>query len=195
MYQIPTKLEFNGENHKIAENGDYRMVLDCFSALNDAELTKEERMIACLIIFYEELIDIEDINEIKDIDTWIKEMFQFFRCNQPEAPQVLSHNLIDWEQDEQMICAAINPIANNEIRSIPYLHWWTFMGYYNSIGKSVLATVVSIRNKIVRGDKMEKWENKFKRENPQYFNWKSKSVDNIKEDEEVKALWNADTNS
>lgn len=194
MYQIPVELEFNGKKHKIRNDGDYRVILDCFLALNDEELTKEERVIACLIIFYEELETLEDVNGIEDSDTWIKEMFQFFRCNQPEPPISNQYSLIDWEKDEQMICAAINPIAHDEIRSIPYLHWWTFMGYYNSIGKSVLATVVSIRNKIVRGEKMEKWETKFKRENPQYFNWKSKSADELALDEEVKALWN-NTNS
>lgn len=193
MYQIPVSLEFNGGEHKIANDADYRTILDCFSALNDSDITKEARIIACLIIFYEELIDIEDLDKLGDIDTAINKMFEFFRCNQPEAPQYESYRLIDWEQDEQLICSAINPIANQEIRSLPYLHWWTFMGYYNAIGKSVLATIVSIRSKIVHGEKLEKWEIKFRRENPQYFNWKSASADKFKEDEEIKALWNSNS--
>lgn len=193
MYQIPTALEFNGEIHPIREKADYRVILDCFSALNDETLSKEERIVACLIIFYEELDDIESLSLLGDIEIATQKMFDFFRCNQPESPVQQHYNLIDWEQDEQLICAAINPIACAEIRSIDYLHWWTFMGYYNSIGKSVLATVVSIRSKIVHGEKMEKWENKYKRENPQYFNWKSKSAEDIALDEEVKALWNSNS--
>lgn len=193
MYEIPTSLEFNGGEHKIANDGDYRTILDCFSALNDSEIEKEDRIVACLIIFYEELIDIEDLEKLGDIEVAINAMFDFFRCNQPEAPQTETYRLIDWNQDEQLICSAINPIAQQEIRTIPYLHWWTFMGYYNAIGKSVLATIVSIRSKIVHGEKLEKWEIKFRRENPQYFNWKSANADKFKEDEEIKALWNSNS--
>ena len=190
MYQIPTSLEFNGGEHKICNDGDYRMVLDCFSALNDSEIDEQQRLMACLVIFYDEIIELEDLKKLGDLNIATQKMFDFFRCNQPEAPQAFVYRLIDWKQDEQMICSAINPIANQEIRSMPYLHWWTFMGYYNAIGKSVLSTVVSIRNKLMRGDKMEKWERKFKIENPQYFNWQSGSADKYKEDEEIRELWN-----
>ena len=53
-----------------------------------------------------------------------------------------------------------------------------------AIGESVLATVVSIRNKILKGEKMDKWEQKFRQENAHYFNWNSKSI----EDQELDAL-------
>lgn len=193
MYQLPTELEFNGTVHKIRNKGDYRIILDCFLALNDSELTKEERVYACLIIFYEDLNSLEDILSLESVDEPVKKMFDFFRCNQPETVQTAPYALIDWETDEQMICAAVNTVAHEEIRSAPYIHWWTFMGYYNSIGKSVLSTVVSIRNKIMKGKKLEKWETEFRRENPQYFAWKAKSADEIKEDEEIKALWNSNS--
>ena len=193
MYQIPTSLQFNGAEHKIRNNGDYRVILDCFAALNDEEIDRTERLYACLIIFYEELEEIEDLESLGDIEEAIKAMFDFFRCGQPESTQTSPYKLIDWEGDEQMICAAINPIANTEIRTVDYMHWWTFMGYYNSIGKSMFSTVVSIRDKIVKGTKKEKWENQFIQENPQYFNWKSKSADMFKEDEELRALWESNS--
>ena len=35
--------------------------------------------------------------------------------------------ILDWEQDEQMIFAAVNKVANCELRSKKYVHWWTFL--------------------------------------------------------------------
>ena len=52
MYNIPTSITIQDKSFGIRNKGDYRVVLDCFSALNDTELTDQERMIAALIIFY-----------------------------------------------------------------------------------------------------------------------------------------------
>ena len=40
MFRIPVEVTINGKTHKIRENGDFRMVLDCFKALEDTELDK-----------------------------------------------------------------------------------------------------------------------------------------------------------
>ena len=53
MFEIPTSLKAGEAELTIRNKGDYRMVLDCFAALNDVELTKEERVYCALIIFYE----------------------------------------------------------------------------------------------------------------------------------------------
>ena len=60
MYEIPTKVNIGGTEYQIRNNGDYRMVLDCFGALQDASLNSNERLFCSLIIFY------EDINSIAD---------------------------------------------------------------------------------------------------------------------------------
>ena len=52
------------------------------------------------------------------------------------------------------------------------MHWWTFISYYMGIGEGGLATVVSIRDKIIKGKKLEKYEKEFKQHNPQYFKWR-----------------------
>ena len=51
--------------------------------------------------------------------------------------------------------------GNIEIREVPYMHWWTFIGKYMEIGESVFSTVVSIRDKKRKGEKLEKWEQDF----------------------------------
>ena len=192
MYEIPTKINLNGEEFQIRNNGDYRMVLDCFGALQDAELPMQYRLLVSLIIFYEDINSIDDIDKFPDVEEAVTKMYNFFNCNQPQSMGNKStKKLIDWEQDAQLVCSAINNVANVEIRSVPYIHWWTFMGYYSAIdGDSLLATVVRIRSKLLKGKKLEKYEREFKISNPEYFVWNSSSTDQDEAQELLKELWN-----
>lgn len=191
MYTIPTSIDIDGKQFKIRNNGDYRMVLDCFSALNDAELNTEERLFCSLIIFYEDLNDLSDIQLLPDIEKAVFEMFNFFNCGSPtENTKKVSHKLIDWDADSQLICSAVNKVAGTEIRAEKYIHWWTFMGYYSAIGECLLSTVVSIRDKLIRGKKLEKAEREFRQNNPQYFVWNSSTSEDKEADALFNELWN-----
>ena len=90
-----------------------------------------------------------------------------------------------------MIASAVNKVAGIEVRATSYIHWWTFMGYYLAIGESPLATIVSIRSKIMEGKKLEKYESKFKNDNPQYFIWDNKSIEDKEAEEAIMSLWNS----
>lgn len=192
MFEIPTSIFINDIELKIRNRGDYRMVLDCFSALNDVELSKSERVLAALIIFYEDFNDLDTIANYAHIEEAIKQMYWFFNCGDDKGVGANRHHkLIDWQNDQQLIASAVNRVANTEIRALEYLHWWTFMGYYLAIGESPLATVVGIRSKLSEGKKLEKYEKKFKNDNPQYFIWDSKSVEDKEAEEAIMSLWNS----
>ena len=194
MFDIPISINVNGQSYNIRKKGDFRMVLDCFVALNDMELSKEERRIAALMIFYEDFNEVEDVLNCDDetLITLIKEMYKFFNCGQEDGVgHKLNHNLVDWKKDEQFICSAVNNVAKKEIRLEEYLHWWTFMGYYLAIGDSPMSTIIAIRHKIVEGKKLEKYEQEFKKDNPQYFDWNFKSVEEREAEQEVLAMWNS----
>lgn len=194
MYAIPTSVDIDGREFKIRNNGDYRMVLDCFSALNDLELNTEERLFASLIIFYEDLNDLEDIQQFDgdSLSTAVNKMFEFFNCGSDgQNAKKTPYKLVDWETDSQMICSAVNKVAGTEIRSVPYMHWWTFMGYYSAIGECPLATVIHIRDKIMKGTKLEKQEREFRRDNPQYFIWNSMTLEQQEAEDMIKQLWNS----
>ena len=191
MYEIPTKIFIEGEEFSIRNSGDYRMVLDCFKALQDAELNPKERVFCSLLIFYENINSIADINKFPDLETAIKEMYNFFNCGKDQSVgKRMKHRLIDWDKDSQMICSAINKVANKEVRAESYIHWWTFMGYYSAVGESLLSTVLSIRDKLSRGKKLEKYEREFKNENPEYFVWNAHTVDDEEADKLFNELWN-----
>lgn len=191
MYDIPTTIELQGTEFNIRNNGDYRVILDCFMALEDAELTKQERLFASLIIFYEDMNSVEDLYKLPNLEEAIKEMYKFFNCGSTKSGRYVNYKLMDWDQDSQLVAAAVNKVAGTEVRSLPYLHWWTFMGYYTTIGKCPLATIITIRDKIVHGKKLEKEERTFKNDNPQYFVWNKNTVEEEEADRLVKELWNS----
>lgn len=192
MFELPVSFQIGDKQLNITEKGDYRMVFSCFSALNDKELTKEERVLCSLIIFYEDINSLEDIINFPNLQELISKMYWFFNCGDDKGVGINKHyKLIDWEGDSQLIASAINKVANTEIRTVPYIHWWTFMGYYLAIGESPLATVVGIRSKIMEGKKLEKYESKFRHDNPQYFIWDSKSIEDKEAEEAILSLWNS----
>lgn len=193
MFDLPTSIELSGKQFRISEKGDYRMVLDCFSALGDAELLQEAQIAACLVIFYEDVKDIDHINIFPDIKEAIEKMFDFFNCGQQQVGANVPYKIIDWEKDEQLIATAINIVAKKETRAEPYIHWWTWMSYYLGIGENCgpLANILSIRHKIVTGKSLEKWEKEFQRNNPQYFNWNRKTVEQEQFENEIMKKWNS----
>ena len=196
-YELPTSIDVDGIEYKITEGGDYRVVLDCFAALSDVELTVQERMISCLLIFYEQFNTIEDVMTCANLEKLVLQMYAFFNCSkmhrkdkETDSSSSNKHILIDWEEDAQLICSAINKVAGTEIRALKYLHWWTFMAYYMAVDHSLLNVIASIRDKILRGKPLEKAERQFRAENPQYFNWNHKTVEEQEAEAWVHDVWN-----
>ncbi len=189
MFELPTEIEINGIYYPIRKRGDYRMVLGVFSVLEDYSITQSERILSALSMFYEDLDDIEDLRIFGDAEEAVRQMFKFFNADRPEG-KANERKLIDWEQDSAMIASAVNSVSGKEVRELEYLHWWTFVGYYMAIGESTLSTVVSLRDKILRGKKLEKWEKEFKRDNPQYFIWNHQTAEEQEANEWLKSVWN-----
>ena len=192
MYELPTTVTIDDRIYTIRDKGDFRMVLGCFDVLNDVELSDNERVIACLIVFYEDFNKVEDVLSLGAdvVKSLIDSAFSFFNCGQTHTSGETNYKTIDWEQDSQLISSAVNKVAGKEIRAESYLHWWTFMGYFNAVGESALSTVVGIRSKIAKGKKLEKYESQFRADNPQYFNWDRRTLKQKEDDELINQLWN-----
>lgn len=191
MYEMPITITIENREFPIRCRGDYRMVLDCFSCLNDEQLSESLRIMACMIVFYEDFNDLSDFDGMDKelVNKLVQKMYNFFECGENPL-HTTQFKTIDWEQDSQLICSAVNKVAHQEVRSVEYMHWWTFMGYFSEVGESVLSTVVGIRSKIKRGKKLEKYEKEFKTRNPHYFVWDSRTAEQKKEDEEILRIWN-----
>ena len=151
---LPTSLNVNGKAHPI--RSDYRNILTIFTAFSDDSLTDEDKLYVCLKRLY---TDFDKIPK-SDYEAAYKAAFRFIECNQRgngNSPRVL-----DWEKDEQLIFPAVNKAAGMEVRALPYLHWWTFLGYFQSVDHDDLFSyVLGIRQKRAKGKKLEKWEREF----------------------------------
>lgn len=159
MWDLPIAVEINGKQHQIRNKCDYRVVLDVICALNDNELTDEEKIKCALFIFY------EDVSQIDDFETAIKEMFRII--NGGEVEEQTNDNkprLMDWEHDFPVLVAPINRVLGYEVRSVDYLHFYTFLSAYYEIGECTFSTIVSIRSKRAKGKKLDKWELDYLRE-------------------------------
>lgn len=193
MYELPTAVSINDEEYLIRKQADYRVILDVIDALQDPELTQEEKVFAALIIFYDGIDSVESVvtsfDSADKLHEAVKLMYSFINCGDEDIGYKTHHKVIDWVQDEKLIVSAINNVAHTEIRALNYLHWWTFIAYYMAVGESSLATVVGIRDKISRGKKLDDFEKQFKRDNPEYFRWKR---DEQEGQQLLDALWNQD---
>ena len=193
-YRLPKYFEVNGELFEIRHNGDYRIVLSCFTALNDKELSDYEKSITCLILFYDKFEEIEDVTSCPYINELTEKMFWFFNCGNEYHKDHKGPNLLDWDKDATLITSAINRVAGKDVREEEYIHWWTFMGYYMEIGECLLSQIVSIRYKIAKGKKLEKHEATFQQEHPYYFELDMRCSEQIEADDYVKSLWDGDDN-
>lgn len=192
MYELPISVLIDGESFKIRDKGDFRMILHCFQILNAEDLDDREKIIACLMVFYEGLDDLDSVLAFQHTEEAIKKMFEFMNGGQPEASKKESVNLIDWEQDSMLITSAINHVAGKEIRAEKYLHWWTFLAYYMAIGECPLSQIVAIRSKIAHGKKLEKYEKEFKQQNLQYFNIDMRGTKQKEAETYIQAMWNGE---
>ena len=131
MYSLQTSVSIDQASFKITNKGDFRMVLDCFKALNDRELNQTERIYAALMIFYEDINSLKDITSYADIlEQLVIEMTKFFNGGEEDrSTNRKTYKLIDWDKDSNLICSAVNNVAKQEVRALDYLHWWTFLGY------------------------------------------------------------------
>ncbi len=143
---------------KYAVRTDYRDILRIITAFNDKDLSDKEKVFVCLRRFFKDSDSLP-----KDQVTYmeaLKAANAFIECrlsNDRPSPKV-----VNWEKDEQLIFPAINKAAGMEVRSVPYLHWWTFLGYFQSIDRDDLwGLVLTIRQKKALGKKLEKYEKEF----------------------------------
>ena len=154
--QLPRTLNVCNKERPI--RSDFRSVLKIIAAFNDKDLSDQEKVFVCLSRMYEKLEDIPKTEEA------YKEAFKaasdFISCrlsNDNPGPKV-----VNWEKDEQILFPAINKVAGCEVRDMPYLHWWSFLGYFQAIDRDDLwGSVLTIRQKKAKGKKLEKYEKDF----------------------------------
>ena len=157
---LPVRLNVGGIDYPI--ESDYRNILVGLVACADPEYSDKEKLYIVMKRLYQsylEKIPERDISEAAKKAKWFLDCGQIFDEKKPPS------KLIDWEQDESIIFPAVNKVANTEVRSMDYIHWWTFMGYFMEIEEGTFSTVLGIRQKRAKGKSLDKWEKEFYRNN------------------------------
>ena len=158
---LPETLTVSEREYPI--RSDYRNVLLVFEAFQDPELYPEEKHIVSIYLLFEDFTCADDVEKAVedgfDVNEAVRQISWFIAAERPERKDDLPN--YSWKQDEQMIFTAVNKVAGTETRELPYMHWWTFIGYFNEVGEGTFSFIVGIRNKLNNGIKLEKHEKEF----------------------------------
>lgn len=176
---LPETAEIGGKTYQI--NTDFRDVLEIMQYLEDPDRPEYLRWMIAVALFYEGDIPSEHQTEAMEY------LADFISCGDKDTKP--GPKLLDWEQDAQAIIADVNKVAGTEIRAVQYMHWWTFLSYFQAIGEGQLSTVVSIRDKLRRGKPLEKWEQDYYRKNKERIDLRKRySAEELAEQERLKKL-------
>lgn len=172
---LPASAVIGGREYPI--NADYRDILEVIACLQTADDDPLTGWYVALSLFYEGLEDMPR----GDYAQAIAEMVRFIDLGEEPEDQTPRAKTIDWEQDRTVIAAEVNKVAGVEVRALPFLHWWTFMGYFGAIGEGQLSMIVSIREKLRKGKKLESWERDYYQQNRSRIDFKRKYTQRDKE--------------
>ena len=164
---LPTSVEVGGGSYET--RSDYRAILDICAALSDPELDGQERATVAMTIFYPEM----DTIPPEHYEEAVEKCLRFISGGGENAPRK-APKLLDWEQDFQYIVAPINRVTGQEIRAVEYMHWWTFLAAYYEIGECTFAQIVHIRDKLARGQPLDKTDREWYRRNRELVDFKRK---------------------
>lgn len=158
VYDLPTSLTVGGVDYEI--RSDFRPVLDILIAENDPNLDDRAKTEVLLKIMYPGWRKIPP----EYMEEAAKRACEFIdNGHKPDGKK--RPKMVDWEKDAQLIFPAVNSIAKSEVRAVPYIHWWTFLGWFMSIGESTFSQVLSIRDKKARNKDLSKPEKEWYQRN------------------------------
>ena len=178
-WELPATARIGGVIYPIY--ADYRDILEIFRYLEDPNEPEYVRWQIALALFYEGEIPAEHMGEA------IEYLVKFLSCG--DTKPTPGPKLLDWEQDAQIIISDVNKVAQQEIRAMPYLHWWTFLSWFHAIGEGQLSSLVAIRQKLQKGQKLEPWEQEYYRKNKAQVDLRRRySAEELAEQERLQKL-------
>ena len=184
IFDLPTSLSFGGRSWPI--HSDYRDVLRTLSAFEDPDITDQEKAYICLHNLYP---DFEDIPP-EDLQAAFDAALAFIDHGNDESGGP-SPRTMDWAQDAPLIFPAVNRAAGFEVRSVEYMHWWTFLGFFMEIRDTTYATVLGLRQKKYgkHRKKLEKHEQEFWKNNASICELKPRyTEEELAEQEALKSI-------
>lgn len=189
MHSLPKKLRVGGTDYAIRY--DHRCILDIVSAMEDPELSNQEKAFVAVSIFYHDFSNMPYANYQEAVERCF-----WFINGGADRLKNSEKRLVCWEQDFQHIFSAVNRVVGADVREIPYdeeentggLHWWTFLTAYMEIGECLFSQIVRIRDLKSRGKKLDKAEEEWYRRNRHLVDFRQTFTE---AEEEILSGWGA----
>lgn len=150
FYDLPRQLEVGGVSYDIRT--DYRAVLDIMAAYSDPELDGADKTQALVEILY---IDFETI-PLEHMEEAIQKACWFIDTGMP-ANNKPQPRTMDWVKDAPIIIPEVNKYIGKEVRSVKYMHWWTFLVPICRSAEMAYTHLFSITGR--KRPKVKKWNN------------------------------------
>ena len=156
---LPQTLTVDGIERPIY--ADFRNIIKICIAFSDCELSQTEKLHIMLSLLYQ-----DSYEKFYNIEEAIKQAMWFIDWGKEYDNKVVGPKIMDWEQDYNLIISAVNQKASViDVRELPFMHWWTFLGYFSDRGECQFSSITEIREKLAKGKKLEKWERDILHEN------------------------------
>ncbi len=183
LWTLPTALTVGGAARPIRT--DFRDVLYLLDIFADPDYEPDEKGAVCLRVLYERWEDIPAADQAEALE----KAAAFIDGGIPAGPGRKRPRTVDWRQDGPIILPAVNRVLGQDVRALPYLHWWTFLGAYMEIGESLFSTVLGIRQKRAKGKKLERYEQEFCRDNAYLVELRPRRTERQEQQRELRALF------
>lgn len=186
LWELPTCLCVGGENLEIET--DYRKILKILKVFSDPEYDIDEQWEICIGVLFKDY-DVDNPPSGYILAEMQKQAMEFIdagiKVDEKKRPRVM-----DWWQDAPILAAPISKALGRDVRSPEPLHWWTFLGAYMGIGESLFSEILNIRIKKYKGQKLEKHEQEFYKENKSLIDLQINRVERSQEEkDELRALF------
>ena len=114
----------------VAIRTDYRDILELLRWLSgtaDPQLDQSGRWYVAMRLFYPTFAEMPQACWPQATDF----LAQFLAAGRREQARP-GPPLMDWQQDAPLIAAGISRAAGQDVRTLPYLHWWSLSLIHNS---------------------------------------------------------------
>lgn len=174
---------------------DYRNVLQLFEVFNDSGLSRDEKWIVAIYLLFEDFSCADDVFDAIEngfnVEEAAKQIICFVLMGKETKDNKKELPTYNWNHDEQMIFSAVNKVYRGEVREVDYMHWWSFLGYFNEIDEGMFSFIVGIRNKLNNHKKLEKHEKEFLMKNKELVKLEPpKTKEEQEQEKEYNALLN-----
>ena len=144
-------------------NTDFRISILFELLMQDNTVSKKEKIIQSLQLYYPDFLNIKDFNKA------IENMLWFYGCGKELANSTRSKvtnknkQIYSYEFDDDKIYSAFMQQYGIDLQDIEYLHWWKFKALFNGLAENVqFVKIMGYRAMDISKIKDKKEKNKYK---------------------------------